>query len=437
MIFPESGWEKYIRVLSAIDKTAARKFSAFLEKTDISTQAGRKNAIDYAYALATKYGEMAAAGACEMYDAVAEASGVVLPAAVPAETATYGEVAKTINGMAKQNQSNEAMGNGVGRLVKRAGADTTLKNAIRDGAEFAWVPHGDTCSFCLMLASNGWQKASKKTIKGDHAEHIHANCDCTFAIRFDGKSSVGGYDPDKYREMYENAEGDTWEEKLNSMRRANYAENADEINAQKREAYERRKSLKDLQEDDILKAAEKSRSNPGPDKRAIVSDIIGTDEYGKKMQQVGEPKNITDIMTHQARKTLWRRNGTPYEDLIFVDPTTGTVRAQRTQNTPGEVKPTEKMKEMALKKPRTIISIHNHPHNNLPSYDDLESAKRYQYGVVVCHNGNIYKYTVDDNANLELADNLLDFLQHRMNNGDDYSMELQMLKGIGVALEVL
>ena len=241
MIFPESGWTKYIRVLSAIDKTAARKFTAFLDNTDISTQDGRKAAIDYAYALATKYGEMAAAGACEMYDAVAEASGVVLAAAVPAETATYGEVAKTVNGMAKQNQSNEAMGNGVGRLVKRAGADTTLKNALRDGAEFAWVPHGDTCSFCIMLASNGWQKASKKTIRGDHAEHIHANCDCTFAIRFDGKSRVGGYDPDKYREIYEAAEGDTWQEKLNSMRREQHAKEPEKDNARKREAYEKKK----------------------------------------------------------------------------------------------------------------------------------------------------------------------------------------------------
>ena len=240
MIFPESGWIKYINTLAAINKTAAQKFVAYLNTHDINSAAGKKAAIDYAYGLATRYGEMAAAASCEMYDAVAEASGVSLPAAEPAATATYGEVAKMYNGMKKQNQSNEAMGNGVGRLVKRAGADTTLKNALRDGAEFAWVPHGDTCSFCIMIASNGWRKASKKTIKGDHAEHIHANCDCTFAIRFDGKSKIEGYDPDKYREMYDNADGNTWQEKLNSMRRDEYAANADKIRAQKREAYERR-----------------------------------------------------------------------------------------------------------------------------------------------------------------------------------------------------
>ena len=237
MTFPESAWVKYINMLSAINSTAAKKFAAYLNTHNVTTTAGRKAAIDYAYALATSYGESAAAAACEMYDAVAEASGVVLRAAEPAMTAAYGEVAKAINGCIKQNLSNEVIGESIGRLVKRAGADTTLKNALRDGAEFAWIPHGDTCSFCLMIASNGWQKASKKTIKGDHAEHIHANCDCTFAIRFDDTSNVAGYNPEKYLDMYDNAEGKNWREKLNSMRRENYAKNADEINEQKREAY--------------------------------------------------------------------------------------------------------------------------------------------------------------------------------------------------------
>ena len=66
---------------------------------------------------------------------------------------------------------------GVSRMVKQAGADTTQKNAIRDGAEWAWVPHGDACPFCRMLASNGWQIASKNLLKKGHAQHIHANAD--------------------------------------------------------------------------------------------------------------------------------------------------------------------------------------------------------------------------------------------------------------------
>ena len=118
----------------------------------------------------------------------------------------------------------------------RAGADTTLKNAIRDGAEWAWVPHGDTCPFCLTLASRGRQKASAKALKGGHAEHIHAHCNCEYAIRFGSNTTVAGYDPDKYREQYNAAGGN-----INAMRRAQYAENRDAINAQKRAAYAVRK----------------------------------------------------------------------------------------------------------------------------------------------------------------------------------------------------
>ena len=192
--------------------------------------------IAYANALVTKYGEGSAELACQMYDALAEASKANVPAAEPAATAEYGEVARMVNATKRQNPAN--LPNGVRRLVKRAGADPTLNNAIRDGAEWAWVPHGDTCPFCIMLASNGWQKASAKLLKGGHASHIHANCDCEFAVRFDGSTNVAGYDPEKYLRQYRAAGSD-----VNAMRRIDYAAHRERINAQKRAAYAARKGL--------------------------------------------------------------------------------------------------------------------------------------------------------------------------------------------------
>ena len=200
--------------------------------------------ITYAAALVTKYGEGSAELACQMYDALAEAANAGVPAAEPAEPADYGEVARMVNATKNQNPAN--LPNGVSRLVKRAGADTTLKNAVRDGAEWAWVPHGDTCPFCITLASNGWQKASSKVLKGGHADHIHANCDCEFAIRFDHNTTVAGYDPEKYLAQYNAAGGD-----INKMRRVNYAANKERINAQKRAAYALR-HLRDAGLGDII-----------------------------------------------------------------------------------------------------------------------------------------------------------------------------------------
>lgn len=230
MQIPEKSWVEYINRLARLNEEAGRKMADYIAKHGT----GDADAlIAYAQALVQKYGEGSAELACQMYDAVAEASGVDMPPAEPAPPADYGETAKMVNAT---KQSPPLLQSGVSRLVKRAGADTTLKNAIRDGAEWAWVPHGDTCPFCITLASRGWQKASKKALKGDHAEHIHANCDCEYAIRFDSRTTVAGYDPDKYLEQYYDHGGD-----INAMRRAQYAKNKNAINAQKRAAYATRR----------------------------------------------------------------------------------------------------------------------------------------------------------------------------------------------------
>jgi uncharacterized protein VirK/YbjX len=51
--------------------------------------------------------------------------------------------------------------------------------------------------------------------------------------------------------MYDNAEGSTEEEKLNSMRRKAYATNKERINEQKRSAYEKRQELNSSEAEEI------------------------------------------------------------------------------------------------------------------------------------------------------------------------------------------
>ena len=207
--------------------------------------------IDYAYAVASKYSEGSAALAAEMYDAIAELSGKFYESAELAEIPSYGEVAKTINGTLKQSQNVELVASSIGRLVKRTGADTMLRNAERDGAQFAWIPSGDTCAFCIALASRGWQYVSKQSFRNGHAEHIHANCDCTYSVRFNQDSGVRGYDPKVYADMYYSAEGSTPKMKINSMRRTFYAENSEKINDQKRSAYEKRKERESSRAEEV------------------------------------------------------------------------------------------------------------------------------------------------------------------------------------------
>lgn len=243
MKISEEKWLQYLLKLRRINDEATQKVEIYLITHGMpETDAAMNALIQYAYSVQAKYGEAAAEIAARMFDNVAIASHINIPPAVPAETATYQEVAKTITGTVKTGNQ-EIVSASVGRLVKRTGVDTTMRNAIEYGAEVAWIPHGDTCAFCIMLASNGWQKVSKRTAKRGHAQHIHANCDCTYAVRFDGESNVEGYNPGEYLSMYDSAEGSRWQDKVNSMRREFYQENREKILQQKRDLYARNKAL--------------------------------------------------------------------------------------------------------------------------------------------------------------------------------------------------
>lgn len=227
-------WETYRNRLAAVNRKAVDLMTQYVEVNGINDS---DKLIEYAYALATKYGEAAAALACQMYDQTAAAARADVPPAEPAETATYSETAAAINGTLKQSTLPSSLGNSIGRLVKQAASDTTLKNAKRDHAEFAWIPSGDGCPFCQMIAANGWRPATKETAAGNHADHIHPNCQCEFAVRFSDDDGVAGYDPQAYKEKYDNADGDTAKEKLRSMEREYREEHKDEINTRKREVY--------------------------------------------------------------------------------------------------------------------------------------------------------------------------------------------------------
>ena len=309
-------WSDYADRLSLLNTKAGQLMRAYLERYGAEDTSAL---ISYASALVDKYGEGSAELACQMYDAMAETAGLTLPAAEPAAPAAYGEVAKAVNGT---KHSPALLQSAVSRLVKQAGADTTLKNAIRDGAEFAWIPHGDTCAFCLMLASRGWQKAGKRTLKNGHAEHIHANCDCEYAVRFNSSTTVAGYDPEQYLAAYRGAEGRTYQEKLNSLRRAHYAENRKKITAQKRAAYLERQRrttekpllLPQIASSTVMEKVEKGDYSLRLGRQQYDKHCAGTqryDEYAASRTAAGrDPQSRLKISFEEAQKMIADYSGT-------------------------------------------------------------------------------------------------------------------------------
>lgn len=234
-----ASWKEYRDKLAKISDTAADMMQKYVLENGFEIN---QEMIDYAYALSTKYGEAAGALTADYYDSMREYWNAIEHGNTPWKAAEVADTATRIEVMRAISAATEATAPGaVHKLVKQVSADTVAKNAIRDGAEWAWIPGpGETCAFCLTLASRGWQRASKKMLKNGHVEHIHGNCRCTFGVRFSSQMDVEGYAPDRYLEKYENADGSSWKAKVNSMRREQYAQNKDVINAQKREAYARR-----------------------------------------------------------------------------------------------------------------------------------------------------------------------------------------------------
>lgn len=222
---PSKAWLSYIGKLRRLNTTVANCMQAYVDQYGVSDS---QKLIDVAYGLVTKYGEGSAALASEMYDALAELQGAHVPAAEPAETAS---TAKWHAWSTRQKPHAAAQKRG----EPPCKACRSRHDAEKRFARRRRICMGAERRHLRVLHDaglRGWQRASKKAIKNGHAEHIHANCDCTYAIRFDPEVNVEGYDPDAYLKAYRDAGSD-----VNELRRIHYAENRERINAQKRAAY--------------------------------------------------------------------------------------------------------------------------------------------------------------------------------------------------------
>lgn len=398
-----NAWNEYITRLSRLNQKAGQLMRQYI---DTHGTGDADALITYAAALVTKYGEGSAELACQMYDALAEAANAGVPAAEPAEPADYGEVARMVNATKNQNPAN--LPNGVSRLVKRAGADTTLKNAVRDGAEWAWVPHGDTCPFCITLASNGWQKASSKVLKGGHAQHIHANCDCEFAIRFDHNTTVAGYDPGKYLAQYNAAGGD-----INKMRRVNYAANKERINAQKRAAYAERQKY-------LISAAERGK---GPITK--ITDSVINDFPAVKVDWFTEDQNKQFRSLHKELLQTSRDKNNCFETAFIVSGDLSRKTIVFGDETTISIPP--------LSTGLNSWILHNHPRNSSFSIEDIAAVTipGYQGITIAKNNGGLEILTKSPNCdNIRLQNDVRRFLIRKPNKISDSDAQKMISKWV-------
>ena len=156
-------------------------------------------------------------------------------------------------------------------------------------------------------------------------------------------------------------------------------------------------------------------------------------------------EKIVGQIVKRSRQILKHRDNTRFEDLSYIDSTTGYSRTSSHYDyfdgVYSRCKPNKWMKKMLKKAPkRSIISIHNHPASTTPSADDVFAAKKYKYGLVFGHDGKIFKYTTDENASLNeynfpFVQSHLDLLQKTLYT-EDAKKEIHALAGYGINVEV-
>ena len=191
---------------------------------------------------------------------------------------------------------------------------------------------------------------------------------------------------------------------------------------------------------------ESSKPKYASQKSVINRKQIASAKYRRKYDALPEDMDIQRKACGSAREMLKHRSGTKYEDLVFIDSVTGKSKARTDFNKEFCVSPSKKMIEMIENADHyTIIGIHNHPHSSVPSIDDLYCAKerKYKYGIVACHDGTVYKYSVHEEINDPMVNSGLDLLEkakYNENKNERMNMmnnALKILRDGGIEMEVL
>lgn len=226
------------------------------------------------------------------------------------------------------------------------------------------------------------------------------------------------------------------------LQRARWELDEDELNTLKERAeffgLDKTKDFGEFKEK-YLQACEKEKSKPKYLylDTVIHKKIIESSDYRKRFNQISNSDRANRAAWKLSKEMLKHRSGTRYEDIAFINYATGKSKINKGYHKENTAKPNKPMMEMLNNsKPNTIIAIHNHPGSSVPSLADLMVClkREYKFGLVACHDGKIYKYSVDKSRfNPVILDAALDKLQVQGYNED---IE-KMFKDSGVTMEVL
>ncbi|WP_026517116.1 hypothetical protein [Butyrivibrio sp. MC2021] len=126
----------------------------------------------------------------------------------------------------------------------------------------------------------------------------------------------------------------------------------------------------------------------------INSSYIESGSFRRKFDKISDNKALNRLLYRLAKKMLYHRSGTCYEDMYWIDITSCEIMATEIeQNFNQEIQYSEKTK-MVIKSHSGLLTIHSHPMGFPPSVEDLNSnyTNDYGVGIVIGHTGRVFLY---------------------------------------------
>lgn len=187
--------------LSAVRSEAGNYFKKLVREQDLFKhgEEAQKSAIYHAAVKAVNsFSDAAGSAACDFFDA--HVTGAQPSSIAPQPWFIKRRLYENIEKYAKTHKLGDdefmrLLAEEVGGEVVQHANRTTIHNAVKNNLRYARVPFGNSCAFCLMLASRGFVYKTETTA-GEDKGHYHARCRCKIVA---GKkdTKIGDHNPEK------------------------------------------------------------------------------------------------------------------------------------------------------------------------------------------------------------------------------------------------
>ena len=162
--------------------------------------------------VAAKYSRMGCELGAQWYDICSEAAGLDVEPAEYEDVDIDALTERAHSVVARPGDSKATLDMFLQNAIAESIRATGYANLWRDyrrgmaGGKWARVPVGDTCAWCLLLASQGAWYISEESALGKHAGHYHDGCDCVAVYHADAESIAGYSALESYKAAYYDAE---------------------------------------------------------------------------------------------------------------------------------------------------------------------------------------------------------------------------------------